>query len=69
MTAVSPMLAEATVLGAEDLELGARRASVEARRNAIRRLIVDWNDALSVTAARGRRGRRDLRPERRSATC
>ena len=25
LTAVSPMLAEATVLGAEDLELGARR--------------------------------------------
>jgi DNA-binding CsgD family transcriptional regulator len=53
MTAVSPMLAEATVLGAEDLELGARRASVEARRNAIRRLVVDWNDALSVAPARG----------------
>jgi DNA-binding CsgD family transcriptional regulator len=51
MTAVSPMLAEATVLGAEDLELGARRASVEARRNAIRRLVVDWNDALTVSAS------------------
>lgn len=50
MTAVSPMLAEAIVLGAEDLELGARRASVEARRNAIRRLVADWNDMLSVTA-------------------
>lgn len=45
--AVSPMLAEATVLGVEDLELGARRASVEARRNAIRRLVVDWNEVLS----------------------
>jgi DNA-binding CsgD family transcriptional regulator len=44
------MLAEATVLGAEDLELGARRASVEARRNAIRRLVVDWNEALTVAA-------------------
>lgn len=43
--AVSPMLAEATVLGAEDLELGARRASVEARRNAIRSLVPDWNIA------------------------
>jgi DNA-binding CsgD family transcriptional regulator len=43
--AVSPMLAEATVLGAEDLELGARRASVEARRNAIRSLVPDWNTA------------------------
>ena len=41
LTAVSPMLAEAT-------ELGARRASVESRRNAIRRLVVDWNDALTV---------------------
>lgn len=51
--AVSPMLAEATVLGAEDLELGARRASVEARRNAIRRLVVDWNDALTVTDTSG----------------
>jgi len=48
LTAVSPMLAEATVLGAEDLELGARRVSVEARRNAIRRLVVDWNEALSA---------------------
>jgi DNA-binding CsgD family transcriptional regulator len=44
---ISPMLAEATVLGAEDLELGARRASVEARRNAIRSLVPDWNSALS----------------------
>ena len=44
--AVSPMLAEATVLGAEDLELGARRASLEARRNAIRGLVPDWNAAL-----------------------
>ena len=51
ITAVSPMLAEATVLGSEDLELGARRASLEARRNAIRRLVVDWNEVLSATAA------------------
>jgi DNA-binding CsgD family transcriptional regulator len=48
VSAVSPMLAEAIVLGAEDLELGVRRASVESRRNAIRRLIVDWNDTLSA---------------------
>jgi DNA-binding CsgD family transcriptional regulator len=48
-TAVSPMLAEATVLGAEDLELGARRASIEARRNAIRGLVPDWNESLSST--------------------
>jgi DNA-binding CsgD family transcriptional regulator len=53
LTAISPMLAEATVLGAEDLELGARRVSVEARRNAIRRLVVDWNDALAVAPSAG----------------
>ena len=48
LSAVSPMLAEATVLGAEDLELGARRAAVEQRRDAIRRLVPDWNSALST---------------------
>jgi DNA-binding CsgD family transcriptional regulator len=47
-TAVSPMLAEATVLGAEDLELGARRAALEQRRDAIRRLVPAWNSALSA---------------------
>ena len=47
LRAVSPMLAEATVLGAEDLELGARRAAVEARRNSIRRLVPEWNEALT----------------------
>jgi DNA-binding CsgD family transcriptional regulator len=46
LTAVSPMLAEAIVLGAEDLELGARRAAAEQRRNTIRRLIPDWNEAF-----------------------
>jgi DNA-binding CsgD family transcriptional regulator len=51
MTAVSPMLAEATVLGAEDLELGARRAAIEQRRDAIRRLVPDWNTALSTDQA------------------
>jgi DNA-binding CsgD family transcriptional regulator len=50
LTAVSPMLAEATVLGAEDLELGARRADLEARRNALRQLVPDWNTALSEAA-------------------
>jgi DNA-binding CsgD family transcriptional regulator len=45
--AISPMLAEATVLGAEDLELAARRAAVEQRRDALRQLIPDWNTALS----------------------
>ncbi|MFN2559980.1 MAG: LuxR C-terminal-related transcriptional regulator [Jatrophihabitans sp.] len=48
LVAVSPMLAEATVLGAEDLELGARRAALEQRRDAIRRLVPDWNAALST---------------------
>ncbi|MGH8960356.1 MAG: LuxR C-terminal-related transcriptional regulator [Jatrophihabitantaceae bacterium] len=47
LSAVSPMLAEATVLGSEDLELGARRAVLEARRNAIRRLVPEWNGALT----------------------
>lgn len=46
---VSPMLAEATVLGAEDLELGARRAAVEQRRDTIRRLVPEWNSAYSTT--------------------
>jgi DNA-binding CsgD family transcriptional regulator len=48
LSAVSPMLAEATVLGAEDLELGARRAAAEQRRDAIRRLIPDWNAAFTA---------------------
>ncbi|WP_375477675.1 LuxR C-terminal-related transcriptional regulator [uncultured Jatrophihabitans sp.] len=48
LTAVSPMLAEATVLGAEDLELAARRAAVEQRRDTIRRLVPDWNDLLTA---------------------
>src|SRR5438309_1793700 len=46
--AVSPMLAEATVLGSEDLELGARRAALEQRRDAIRRLVPDWNATLTT---------------------
>jgi DNA-binding CsgD family transcriptional regulator len=45
--ALSPMLAEATVLGAEDLELSARRASVEIRRDALRQLVGDWNSAFA----------------------
>ena len=48
--ALSPLLAEATVLGAEDLELNARRASVELRRDAIRQLVGDWNDAFATRA-------------------
>jgi DNA-binding NarL/FixJ family response regulator len=46
--AVSPMLAEATVLGAEDLELAARRAELELRRNSIRQLVSEWNVALTA---------------------
>jgi DNA-binding CsgD family transcriptional regulator len=46
--ALSPMLAEATTLGAEDLELGARRAALETRRNCLRRLVPDWNAALTA---------------------
>ncbi|HVU92153.1 MAG TPA: hypothetical protein VHC23_07960, partial [Jatrophihabitans sp.] len=53
LVAVSPMLAEATVLGAEDLELGARRAALEQRRDAIRRLVPDWNAALSTVGTEG----------------
>jgi DNA-binding CsgD family transcriptional regulator len=49
LIAVNPMLAEAIVLGAEELELSARRASVEARRDAIRQLAPDWNYALAPT--------------------
>src|SRR5258708_6410330 len=48
VVALSPMLAEATVLGAEDLELNARRASVEIRRDSIRQLVGDWNDAFAT---------------------
>jgi len=48
LMAVSPMLAEATVLGADDLELSARRAAVEYKRNAIRRLVPDWNEAFET---------------------
>jgi DNA-binding CsgD family transcriptional regulator len=48
LIAVSPMFAEATVIGAEDLELGARRVALEQRRDAIRRLVPDWNAALSA---------------------
>jgi DNA-binding CsgD family transcriptional regulator/DNA-binding transcriptional ArsR family regulator len=51
--AVSPMLAEAIVLGAEDLELGARRAQVEARRNALRALVPDWNERYTATTEEG----------------
>jgi DNA-binding CsgD family transcriptional regulator len=51
VVAISPMLAEATVLGSEDLDLGARRLSIETRRNTIRRLVPDWNEALASSDA------------------
>jgi DNA-binding CsgD family transcriptional regulator len=53
LSAVSPMLAEATVLGAEDLELGARRAAIEQRRDTIRRLVPDWNSSLTAVGNDG----------------
>ena len=62
--AVSPMLAEATVLGAEDLELGAPRASVEQRRDAIRRLVPDWNAAFTSAPARASSTSSPIRPDR-----
>ncbi len=49
--AVSPMLAEATVLGAEDLELASRRAELERRRDSIRRLVPEWNLTLTAKTA------------------
>jgi DNA-binding NarL/FixJ family response regulator len=53
LIAVSPMLAEATVLGAEDLELGARRAAIEQRRDTIRRLVPMWNAAAQGVVDEG----------------
>jgi DNA-binding CsgD family transcriptional regulator len=41
------MVAEATVLGAEDLEIAARRAVLEQRRDTIRRLVPEYNDVLA----------------------
>ena len=48
-TAVNPSLAEMSSLGAEELELSARRVAVEARRAAIRRVMPDWADAVRDT--------------------
>jgi DNA-binding CsgD family transcriptional regulator len=45
-TAVNPALAEMSVLGAEELELNARRVAVEARRTSIRRLVPEWDDLI-----------------------
>ncbi len=44
--AVSPGLAEAEALGREELELSARRASVESRRNAIRKVLPSWTGSI-----------------------
>ncbi|HZE48740.1 MAG TPA: helix-turn-helix domain-containing protein [Jatrophihabitantaceae bacterium] len=43
--AVNPSLAEVSTLGAEELELSARRIAVEARRAAIRQVTPDWTRA------------------------
>src|SRR4029079_5011260 len=53
LVAVSPMLAEATVLGAQDLEVGAPRAAGQQRRDAIRRLVPHWNAAFSTLVNEG----------------
>jgi len=44
--AVNPSLAEMSSLGAEELELSARRVAIEARRATIRRLMPEWDNAL-----------------------
>jgi DNA-binding CsgD family transcriptional regulator len=43
---VNPSLAEMSSLGAEELELSARRVAVEARRAAIRRVVPAWDDVV-----------------------
>ena len=45
-TAVNPSLAEMSSLGAEELELSARRVAVETRRAAIRQVMPDWARAV-----------------------
>jgi DNA-binding CsgD family transcriptional regulator len=44
--AVSPALAEAKALGAEELELSTRRAELEARRMTIRQVVPRWTDQI-----------------------
>ncbi len=44
--AVNPSLAEMSSLGAEELELSARRVAIEVRRKAIRRVMPDWANAV-----------------------
>jgi len=43
--AVNPSLAEMSSLGAEELELSARRVAIESRRAAIRQVIPEWAGA------------------------
>lgn len=45
-SAVSPLLAEALVLGVAEIELSARRTEIETRRAAIRQVIPDWAETL-----------------------
>jgi DNA-binding CsgD family transcriptional regulator len=45
-SAVNPSLAEMSSLGAEELELSARRVAVETRRAAIRQVMPDWTRAI-----------------------
>jgi hypothetical protein len=44
--AVSPALAEAQALGAEELELSTRRAELEARRMTIRQVLPRWTEQV-----------------------
>jgi DNA-binding CsgD family transcriptional regulator len=51
--AVSPALAEAQALGAEELELSSRRAELEARRMTIRQVVPRWSDQVNQQVASG----------------
>jgi DNA-binding CsgD family transcriptional regulator len=51
--AVSPALAEAQALGAEELELSSRRAELEARRMTIRQVVPRWTEQVSQYATSG----------------
>ena len=56
--AVSPALAEAQALGAEELELTTRRGELEARRMTIRQVVPQWTEQMrkQVQRDRGRGG-------------
>lgn len=51
---VNPMLAEAVVLGNEELELTWRHIAVESKRQTIRRLVPDWNNSLTPDLSKAR---------------